>query len=311
MTQEEKNKIFEEIFDSELTLGVHYSNADIVDKFGVDAVAYRLWKAEKNCQKAYDKLGITPTYSEAKKNTAMHEPKITFLKNRDNDITIEGGLQATEPADVQNFEDEAAEAARLFDDSAGNAQNAESTSINAEPPVADITPANETVKVAGGFDSARGVDDRQRIQALIERGDISADEMTQFKPFVKSVVDLLPPPTFSVETEKKESSILFYICSPFGDYGYKTFKGVLSGYGIQTFKKLCDKIGITPSVKIGKECIDKADESYHWQITSIDFLKIVAYVADNYATRAKTHKASTASTSTSFTGESLNYGADI
>ena len=304
MTQDENVKVYEEIFSIESSLKVHYSYADIESKFDVKATDYREWRAKKRCHEAYDEIGITPTYSDsdAKKNTAISEPQNPFQLNCDNDITMEESSQA-------------AEAAKPFDDSAGNAPNAESTSTvttaNVDASATDNTPADETVReVEVGFDSARGVEDRQRIQSLIERGDVTADELTELKPFVNSIKELLPVPnTYSQHVHLKGA--LYYVL----EYGCQ---GTVEEKVIRNVEEICAKLKITPTVehistdeKKKSNGVVKRIRNYRWEITPTDFLKIVVYVADNYATRAKTHKASTSSTSTSFSGESLNYGADI
>ena len=140
----------------------------------------------------------------------------------------------------------------------------------------------------------------------IERGNVTQEEVDELADYVKSVVKLLPTPAFSAESEKKESSILFYILND------KCISGVWNEYGIQTFNKICQALKISPTVTSepveGGGRFNKHEYRYNWQFTYTDFMKILQFTAEKYG-KHTTSKGD--NTSPPFCGESLNYGIEI
>lgn len=268
MTNEEKIKIFQEIYEDEKTLDIIFEPDHIEKTYKVDYVEYGVFKAHIECQRLS---------SDAKKNTATTEPplKKPHFFQKDNNI-VGGENQAGESLSEKKL----------------SPANDGITPATA-PSTPHITPVNACK------DDKLNVSD---INALIERGnDVSDDELKALKSFIDSVIELLPPPAFSAESEKKVSAILYNVLT------HTSFSGFFNGFGIQTFNDLCDTIGIKPNVVLDEHNSDKARQVFSWKINISDYLKILAYTADNFKPRVKNHN----DTSTPNFDGSLAYGKEI
>ena len=147
----------------------------------------------------------------------------------------------------------------------------------AEPNAAGEKPVEEKVQLP-----------ELRVAELIERGNVTQEEVDELAEYIEQIKKMLPTPAFSAESEKKESSILFYILKD------KRISGVWNEYGIQTFNKICQVLNISPSVTVeeaeGGGRFNKHEYRYNWQFTYTDFMKILAYTAETYGKRSSTSK---------------------
>ena len=129
-----------------------------------------------------------------------------------------------------------------------------------------------------------------RVAELIERGNVTQEEVDELADYVKSLKALLPIPK-GKQTSESDKGVLYYILND----------GVQSSQYdevIESFKRLCEKLAITPSITYNFTAENQKRKYYDWHLTPIDFLKFVRYTAETYGKHTSKGKVSTPSHNT-------------